>query len=103
MDCLVYYTTVFSVVTQRPKNSCVADYGLVDGTFFEPCVHEVHVQPIYVLRSLEWLLQQNCSFHGYFMHLAFFGTNVPLVVQPCNVFGHMRYTLPSVTAAYVTF
>lgn len=37
------------------------------------------------------------------MHLAFFGTNVPLVVQPCNVFGHMRYTLPSVTAAYMTF
>ena len=37
------------------------------------------------------------------MNLAFFGTNVPLVVQPCNVFGGMRYTLPSVTAAYVTF
>ena len=54
MDCLVYYTTVFSVVTQRPKNSCVADYELVDGTFFEPCVHEVHVQPsstFYVLRN----------------------------------------------------
>ena len=47
--------------------------------------------------------QQKCSFHGYFMHLAVFGTNVPQVVQPCNVFGHIRYTLPSVMAAYVTF
>ena len=37
-----------------PKNSCVADFGLVDRTFFEPYVPEVHVQPIstfYVLRN----------------------------------------------------
>ena len=88
----------------NPKNSCVADYGLVDGTFFEPCVHEVHVPPsstFYVLRNDYF--NKNVHFMDILCTWPFFGTNVPLVVQLCNVFGHMRYTLPSVTAAYVTF